>query len=243
MNSGDKKEIEYGKPKEEEESFYHLLYLPRGIERLEQLGEVEHIPAGQEMNKLGEIPQCCYLVKSGRVICYEFTYNGEQRIYNFMEPNSLFLEECLLFDKPCPILFKTAVPSELVRIDKCDLKRAFKHDIDIVMDVCESLATKFLSSMDLIRFRKQQSAAWKICKLLQIFIEHYGVAYDGKVLIQEKISQQMVADLLGMNRVTVTRKFKELKDIGLLEQINGYYCIRSSCQLQEHMDFIQDEGL
>ena len=68
MNSEAKKESEYWKLNEEEESFYHLLYLPRGIERLEQLGEVEQVPAGQEMNKLGEIPQCCYLVKSGRVI-------------------------------------------------------------------------------------------------------------------------------------------------------------------------------
>lgn len=230
-------------PKETKDmEMYHLLYLPRGVSRLERLGEEEDVPAGCELNHLGEVPEFCYIVKSGRVICYEFTYNGEQRVYNFMEPNSLFLEECLLFDKPCPILFKTAVPSKLIRIDKCDLKRAFKHDIDVVMDVCESLATKFLSSMQLIRYGKQQTSAWKICKLLQIFAEHYGVAYDNKILIKEKISQQMIADLLGMNRVTVTRKFKELKNLGLLEQINGYYCVRSSRLLQEHMDFIQEEG-
>ncbi|MDO4545116.1 MAG: Crp/Fnr family transcriptional regulator [Bacillota bacterium] len=227
--------------REDPDFLYHLLYLPRGIARLESLGTVKHVPANQELNKLDEIPECCYIVKSGRVICYEFTYEGEQRVYNFMEPNSLLMEECLLFDKPCPVLFKTAVDSELVCIDKCDLKRAFKRDIDVVMDVCESLATKFLSSMEQIRNVRQKNAEWKICKLLQIFGEQYGADYDGKVLIQEKISQQTLADMLGMNRVTVTRKFKELKDLSLLEQINGYYCIRSMEQLQDHMDHIENQ--
>ncbi len=34
MNSEAKKESEYWKLNEEEDSFYHLLYLPRGIERV-----------------------------------------------------------------------------------------------------------------------------------------------------------------------------------------------------------------
>ncbi|MEA4923045.1 MAG: Crp/Fnr family transcriptional regulator [Eubacteriaceae bacterium] len=214
----------------------HLMYLPRGIARLQELGTVKKYPKNHELNVINEIPDCCYIVKSGRVICYEFTYTGEQRVYNFMEPNSLLMEECLLFDKPCPILFKTVVPSELVCIEKCDLKRAFKHDIDIVMDVCESLATKFLSAMEQIRNGQQKNAEWKICKLLLIFVEQYGAPYDDKIMITEKISQQMVADLLGMNRVTVARKFTELKNLALMEQINGYYCIRSIEKLEEHMN-------
>ena len=136
---------------------YHLLYLPRGIERLEKLGTCGTYPKNMELNTPGTVPDCCYLVKSGRVLCYEFSYNGDQRVYNIMEPGSMFMEECLLTDMECPVIFKTLDECELVRIDKCDLKRAFKHDIDVVMDVCESLSTKFLSSMEHLRLGPRQS--------------------------------------------------------------------------------------
>ncbi len=217
----------------------HLYYLPQGIARLEELGEVIRVGRDYELNRVDEVPEYCYLVKEGRVICYELTFGGEQRIYSFMEPNSVFLEECMLVDKPSPVLFKTMVPSTLVRIHKCALKHAFKHDIDIVMDICKSMAGKFLSAMGQIRCGQQKSAEWKICRLLQIFMEHYGTGYDGKILIAEKLSQQTIADMLGMNRVTVSKKFKELRDISLLEQINGYLCVRSAEALQKHMELMK----
>ena len=119
------------------------------------------------------------------------------------------------------------------------LEKQVKHDIDVVMDVCQAMAAKFLSAMGQIRISQQKPAEWKICRLLQIFMEHYGVAYDGKILITEKVSQQMIADMLGMNRITVAKKFKELRDISMLEQINGFLCIRSSESLQKHMDLMK----
>lgn len=36
----------------------------------------------------------------------------------------------------------------------------------------------------------------------------------------------MIADMLGMNRITVAKKFKGLRDISHAEQINGFLCIK-----------------
>ncbi len=223
----------------EDDLIRRIYFLPEGIDRLERLGERIKVAANFELNIVDEIPEYCYLVKKGRVICYEITSAGEQRVYSFMEPNSVFLEECLLLDTPSPVLFKTIVPSTLIRIHKCALKRAFKKDIDIVMDICRSLAGKFLSAMGQIRSGQQKSAEWKICRLLEIFMENYGQPYDGKILLAEKISQQMMADMLGMNRVTITRKFKELRELSLVEQINGYICVRSPEALRKHMELMK----
>ncbi len=214
---------------------YHLQYLQRDPLRLESLGQLILVPKGHEIGKFDEIPDYCYLVKSGRIACYEVSCAGEQRIYNIMLPGSMFLEECILYHSPCPVIFKAIEESQLVQIDRCDLVRAFKRDIDVVMDICESLAIKFLSAMEQLRLGPHQSAAWKLCKLLLIYGDQYGVPYKGKLLIKEKISQQMIADILGMNRVTVTRKLKELKNLGLIETVNGCYCIRSVEQMEHHM--------
>ncbi|MGI6021280.1 MAG: helix-turn-helix domain-containing protein [Lachnospiraceae bacterium] len=75
--------------------------------------------------------------------------------------------------------------------------------------------------MDYIRFEPRSSAENKICKLLLMFASHDGVhTDDGKIVCNRKVSQQMIADILGMNRVTVSRKIKEFKDNNLILSID-----------------------
>lgn len=215
-----------------------LLYLPRGISRLEKLGQKRTYPKNHVLVQAGSRTSYCYIVKSGRVAAYEYTVAGEERIYNFNERNSLLLEGNLLFDQISPVNFKTVQESELVCIDKDTLLSGIAQDPQLSMDIMESLTTKFMSSMEQIRHANYHNASWKICDLLLIFAEHYGVPYDGKILIKEKISQQLLSNLLGINRITVVRSVKELKEMALIEQINGYYCIRDLEQLKCHQEMI-----
>ncbi len=213
-----------------------LLSLPRGIARLEKLGEKKKFPKNHILLQAGERPKYCYIVKYGRVAAYEYTLSGEERIYNFNEQNSILLEANLLFDYTSPVGFKVVQPSELVFIDKETLVDTIGSDPQVSMDIMQSLAIKFLSSMEQIRHANFHNAAWKICDLLLIFADRYGVPYDGKILIREKISQQLLSNLLGINRVTAVRAIKELKEMSLIEQINGFYCIRDVERLKRHQE-------
>lgn len=213
-----------------------LLRLPRGISRLERLGVKKKVPKDYMLVEAGAIPKYCYIVKSGRVACFEYSFSGEERIYNFNENNSLLLESYLLFDTVVPVNFKTTMPTELIAIDKETLLHAIESDAEICMDIMQSLHMKFHTSMEQIRHANFHNASWKICDLLLMFADRYGVPYDGKVLIKEKISQQLLSNLLGINRVTAVRAIKELKDMSLIEQVNGYYCIRDMEKLKRHQD-------
>lgn len=213
-----------------------LIRLPRGISRLEKLGQKKKVPKDYMLVEAGEIPKYCYIVKSGRVVCYEYSVSGEERIYNFNETNSLLLESYVLFDTVVPVNFKATVPTELICIDKETLMNAITSDAQIGMDIMQSLHIKFNSSMEQIRHANFHNASWKICDLLLMFAERYGVEYDGKILIKEKISQQLLSNLLGINRVTAVRAIKELKDMSLIEQVNGYYCIRDVEKLKRHQE-------
>ncbi|MCD7982606.1 MAG: Crp/Fnr family transcriptional regulator [Clostridiales bacterium] len=216
-----------------------FLTLSRGSKRLEALGQTEFLKKGTVLVRSGETPEFCYIVRTGRVICYEFSYNGEQRVYNFMEPGSLLLEEFLLFDRPCPIFFATALDSELVKITKQDLTDALRRDFDIVMDVFESISAKHLSAMEYQRVGYHQDAGWQICRFLLLLIEHYGEKENGRIQITEKFSHQMIADFLGMNRVTVSRKLKELRSLGLIDSEKGKLSVPDVNALKKHMDSIQ----
>ena len=70
-----------------------FISLSRGISRLEEIGTLKTYPKKTILAKPGDTPDHCYIVKSGRVIAYENSLSGDLRIYNFMEPGSLFLED------------------------------------------------------------------------------------------------------------------------------------------------------
>lgn len=215
-----------------------FISLDRGIERLISIGTLKKYPKDTILMRPGEITDHCCIVKTGRVVAYEYSYNGDLRIYNFMEPGSVLMEEFMLFDKPSPIYFKTTCESELYLVNKCAMKHYFKNDIDIVLDICKSITDKFLSAMDVQRYYPVQGATWKICNFFRIYARHYGVPADGRILLKRKISQQTIADLLGMNRVTVTRKIGQLEKAGLLGRENGFFVLESMDDLQRYMDSI-----
>ncbi|MBE5955131.1 MAG: Crp/Fnr family transcriptional regulator [Lachnospiraceae bacterium] len=213
-----------------------LLRLPRGISRLEKYGQKKKVPKDYMLVEAGDIPKYCFIIKTGRAICYEYSISGEERIYNFNENNSLLMESYVLFDTVVPVNVKTVLPSEIIFIDKETLLQAISTDPEICKDIMQSLHMKFHTSMEQIRHANFHNAGWKICDLLLMFAEKYGVDYDGKILIKEKISQQLLSNLLGINRVTAVRAIKELKDMSLIEQVNGYYCIRDVEKLKRHQE-------
>lgn len=217
-----------------------LLFLIRGTERLEKLGFQESVPKDYIIAKPGGVIDSCYIVKSGRIISFEYTPIGEERVYNFMEAGSLFLESVMLLRQPCPVYFMAAMPSELIRISREKLLNALLSEPQITLDVIESLSNKFLASMDQIRQSGSHNVAWRICNLLLIFAERFGVPYDGKILIKEKVNQQMLSSLLGINRITTVRVIKELKVLGLIEVIDGFYCFRSMEQMKMHLEMLDN---
>lgn len=215
-----------------------LLYLPHGTERLEKLGTLKLFPKNFIICEQNTLVDHFYIVKKGRVITYEYTTSGEERVYNFMEEGSIFLEANMILNKPCPVYFKTTMPSELVCINRESLLNAMKVDQQLTLDIIESISDKFFSSMDQIREACCHNVAWKVCNLLLIFADRFGALYDGKILIKEKVSQQMLSNLLGINRITTVRAIKELKELALIEQINGYYCIRNIEKLKQHQEML-----
>ena len=93
--------------------------------------------------------------------------------------------------------------------------------------------------MEINRQASTTNAAWKICNLMVTFAKRYGDADGSRILIREKISQQSIANLLALNRITTFRVMKDLKDQRLIEQVDGYYCILDMDGLRRHMEYLE----
>ena len=80
------------------------------------------------------------------------------------------------------------------------------------------------------------NVTWRICNLLLIFAKYHGREKNGRIRVSIPLSQDMVARLLGVNRITTVRIMKKLKDLALIEQIDGTYWIPDVEKLIRYRD-------
>ena len=200
------------------------------------IGSAVKFPKGRVIIGSDVVPDCFYIVKSGVVMAYEELDNGSELAYFFMERNSVLLEANLILSKAPGVSFRALEDSMLIRVTREQLLRALEDNPMVLISLLSSVSNKFLDAMDANREMKKHDAYWRVCGLLIEFAEKYGAQYDGKVLIRRRISVQLITDMLGINRATTVRSMRQLRDLGLVERINGYYCVRSIEALRRHQE-------
>ena len=215
---------------------FDQIYFPEAhIERFRELGEILELPKNYILNEAGEVPDCCYYIEQGQVVSYEYTLSGGEHVFSSNNAGVMILVPSMVITHELTLNFKTSRPSRLIRIRRKVLYDILAEEPEIAADFIYLLSARLISTIEQFRERGSHNVTWRVCNLLLSMAELRGVEYDGKVLIQEKISQQDMANRLQANRVTVARVIRDLKDYGLVEVINGFYCIRDIDQLKRHM--------
>lgn len=203
--------------------------MDKGHELLFDMGERIHLKAGKMLVEQGDPIKYCYVVISGRVISMEYTLDGAERIFNMFDAGSIFLESNVLLDSIAAVSFKALTDTELVRITKKQLLKSMMEQEQVLLAVVSSTAHKYFSAMDQIREGFDHDAFWRIYNLFMIFASNYGKEDGNWIRIDIKLNHQMIGNLLGMNRVTVSKIIKEMKNQGLIQQVNDDYCIKKFC--------------
>ena len=209
------------------------------MEYWERAGEIKEIRKGQIIYRYDEVPDSCSMIRKGSVIGYEEMPNGNELIYFLMGKGSFVMEANMLLKKPAFVNIRAEVPTEVIQISRQVLLDTLDRNPEMWQFFYASAAGKFLDAMNELRAQRIHSAGWRLCNVLLEFGNKYGVAYDNKVIINRRLSLQMFAGFMGVNRATAVRGMRELREMGLIEIINGLYCIRSLEQLEIHRDMLE----
>ena len=200
----------------------------------ENLGQIISIGENETFIEADQLVEYCYYVKKGRVISYHLYPDGRERIFEIYDEGQLFLENSLLFDAHSPVSYKTTTVTELIRISKCRIKKEIKDNPVFALNVMKQTSYKYQSSMEGLRNATTQNVNWKVCDFFLSFAERYGIPYKGRILIGERVSQQFISNYTGINRITVVRAVKELKNLQLIEKMKSFYYICDLKKLKEY---------
>ncbi|RJE47285.1 cyclic nucleotide-binding protein [Dehalobacter sp. MCB1] len=203
-------------------------------EKLLDVGEELFFAKNKVVFSQGNVPDRFYYIKDGRIKSYKYSPRGNEQILTLLEKGSIFLESGVLFDIPIDNYFETMEDSHLIFFRKKDLLELLVTDIDVTLYVMQSVSRKFHFYEYLFDELQFFNTEWRICNLLLTFADHFGIEVDNKIKLNFKASQQLISNILGVNRGTTIKIFNKLKELNLIEQTNGFYFIKDLKQLKNH---------
>lgn len=161
------------------------------------------------------------IINEGSVKAYKNTADGrEQILYVFTEGD--FIGEQNLFGNQ----IATYSVEALIHVNTCSLSRnKFQDLLHLFPDIAVKIIDELGNRMSRLEFAIQsigvRNVDNRIGGILIEFAEKYGTKNGTNTIIQLPLSREGIANYLGVARETVSRKFSQLEDEGLIQSINN----------------------
>lgn len=198
------------------------------------LGNSIELKSGDILIEPGVIPTCCYYIESGMIAAYMENQNGLKNTYGIFQNGDIILEQDLLRAKENVLYYETIGKVRARKITGLQLEQALREEpllyrdmLNIVMKFGDGLLEQSIS-------RENGNAASKLSHLLLKLAGSYGVEEDGRMIIDLKMSQELLAQLAGLHRITVVREMKKMQERNLVSKKMRWYVIPNVMKLTEY---------
>ncbi len=181
----------------------------------------------------GEIIECLYYLKKGRIKTVAVSPSGQQKIMWYINASCIFGETPFFNQKPCDYNFVAVTDCEIHILSKDIL---FQEVIPKYPELVISLLTTMSLKIHILSTQVEDLAFNKpiirVAKLLYQFYQGNNLKIKkGTAVIP--ITQEDIAGILGIHRVTVNQIIRYLKEIQALEDNTHLIIVKNIKKLQE----------
>lgn len=179
---------------------------------LAAMGAIRHYRKHAILITEGEEGHSVYVVLDGRVKVYAADRDGKECVFDTLGPGSL-VGEMALDGQPRTASVATLAPTTCAVVPLAALRSRIKTDAAFAFDLIVMLIQRSRKATDFARRLALESAYERLRGLL----ETQAVAReDGSRALAEPLSQQDLAERIGVSRDMVSKLFKELSKGGYL---------------------------
>lgn len=159
-----------------------------------------------------------YLYK-GRIKMSRFNVEGNEKILFYIEKGNLFGEVPFWSGEPMISTFIATEPCEVYSFSRqCIKDQIMSNYPHLVVNLLEGMANKtYIISGHAGGLESLVSRASKV--LIYVAEREHGVITDAKVICAKGISQQELANILGVHRVTLNHAIGQLKKQGIIGEM------------------------
>ena len=190
-----------------------LSALPEGaIRQLAVHGEVRSFRKNAVVINEGEVGDSLYVILSGRVNVFVADGEGREMILDTLGPGDV-VGEMTLDGGPRSASVICTEPCVFAMLTRTVLREAIVASPDFALQLLSTLICRMRQATDLVKGLALLDVYGRVAGLLlKLAVEQE----DGRLMVQERLTQQDIADRVGASRDMVNRIFKELTAGGYL---------------------------
>ena len=180
-----------------------------------------------------------YLCKSGRVQLSVFGPNGNRRILFICDQNSIFGELSLFNGLPYNCAATAVTDSMIYAIPADQFLRRLEENPKLAMNVMKTQALKTRLLTTAIKQMSFNDATYRVAYVLVNLINDYSKQLKtSSYKFTLKYTQQNIADLTGLSRVSVSNIISKFQNLGILKKdsFDGYIIIKDPERLYDFLD-------
>lgn len=173
---------------------------------------------GEEIGPLYDQEIRFYTVESGKVRLYNLLPTGRTITLSILSESDVFFQWRAQAAGLSCICAEAMQPSRVIGVSEKDLIDLLGGQPAAAVDVISNFARRLTESQVLIEDLMNNSINLRLYRTLLELAREFGrkVGDGNAVLIDVPLTHQRLADMIGSNRVTITRKLLELQKRGLV---------------------------
>ncbi len=191
----------------------------------------------------GEVPPHAFVLKKGIVKTYNLTTQGEEKPISFDLVGEIF-PVAWTFNKIryAPYYYEAFTDSELYCVPKDDYHHFMKTSPEATYDMFNKFVDRYVNFQMRVNALEQSKAATKILNTIHFLCLHFGRDLKKNLVqIQLPLTQQDLANFMGLTRETTGIELKKLQKRGVLTYRRQNYLVKTD-RLNELLDEDYDQG-
>ena len=175
-------------------------------------------PKGTVILAAGEKADSITIINTGKLKACRYTEEGKEQIVYLFTEGDFFGEHGLFNDQPAPYQLEALTDVKLCQLYRSDFQAVLQAYPDIALQIIAVLSNRLAS---LEKAFGNQNLDLRIQSLLLELAQKYGHSQPGGVIVRLPLSREGIANYLGIARETLSRKFSQLENEGIIRSIGN----------------------
>lgn len=188
----------------------------KDLELISNHSAIKSYPKNCILINEGDRSDAMYVILEGKVKVFLSDEEGKEVILNIQETGEYFGELALLDEEPRSASVMTLEPSRLMVISKRDFQRCLLDNPELSLKLIRYLAQRVRTLTETVRNLALLDVYGRVARTL----EKLAVECNGKRVIEERLTHQDIANMVGASREMVSRIMKDLTTGGYIQVAN-----------------------
>jgi CRP-like cAMP-binding protein len=196
-----------------------------------------HCVRGQQILAPDDPPDRIHIIKKGRVRVYRMSPDGKQLTLDIYEKGTILGDMGLLGQDRLPEAYAEAIDDGVIcTISPDELRRLIERHPIVGVNVIRHLSRRLQSAERELEAMAYQRVDQRLARKLLDLGQRFGVVTERGTLIQARLTQQELAEMIGTTRETLAHTLGDFRRQGLLESEKHNVVIRDAERLAEVAD-------